>query len=127
LAKYFWVVSIAITLFIAWISLIDPKNLPPVNFSFSDKVAHCLAYFALALTWFFALFFKTVTKKQVLKQTLLFLGLVLYGIFIEFLQDRLTTYRTFDYYDMLANSIGVLIGFTIFRIFQQRFVNLLET
>jgi hypothetical protein len=32
-----------------------------------------------------------------------------YGLFTEFLQEILTTSRTFDYYDFIADSIGCLI------------------
>lgn len=127
LARAAWIQSIALTLLIAWASLIDPKNLPSINFSFSDKITHGLAYAILSLSWCLALFFKAKSKNQKINQFLLIFALVVYGIFIEFLQQGLTTYRTFDYYDMLANSIGICIGFVIFLIFQQRVVNLLET
>lgn len=32
-----------------------------------------------------------------------------YGFFIEILQEQLTTSRTFDYYDIIADAIGCLI------------------
>jgi VanZ family protein len=31
-----------------------------------------------------------------------------FGIFIEVLQDRLTDYRELDFYDILANTTGVV-------------------
>ena len=39
--------------------------------------------------------------------------IIAFGIFIEILQDSLTTYRTIDSLDMLANSLGVLIAFSL--------------
>ena len=40
-----------------------------------------------------------------------------FGIFIEVLQDRLTTYRQLDIYDILANTAGVVVaGVTIWTL-----------
>jgi len=38
-------------------------------------------------------------------------GFILMGIAIEFLQ-RMTGYRTFDVFDMLANAVGVALGWS---------------
>lgn len=35
---------------------------------------------------------------------------VVYGIIIEALQSLLTDFRTPDYYDVIANTIGVLVA-----------------
>ena len=36
---------------------------------------------------------------------------VILGIAIEFLQENFTHNRTFDWYDILANSIGAIVSF----------------
>ena len=45
-------------------------------------------------------------------------GFILMGIGIEYLQ-RMTGYRTFDVFDMLANAVGVVLGWTAVFLFQK--------
>lgn len=40
-----------------------------------------------------------------------------YGILMEYLQNFMKLGRSFDFYDILANLIGVLIGFLIYEKF----------
>ena len=49
---------------------------------------------------------------------ILFLALIL-GITIEFLQENFTQNRTFDWYDILANSLGALASFIYVKKFMQ--------
>jgi len=42
------------------------------------------------------------------------LGLIFYGIILEGLQSGLTTYRTGDVYDAIANATGVLVAMILF-------------
>lgn len=68
----------------------------------NDKIEHFIAYGTL-MAWFVQLYHPLRTR---IVLALLFIGM---GVGLEFLQG-LTFYRTFDVYDMLANSIGVLLG-----------------
>ena len=43
-----------------------------------------------------------------------------FGIFIEVLQGTLTTYRTIDSLDALANSIGVTVAFILIISFRKK-------
>ncbi|MBA0287249.1 MULTISPECIES: VanZ family protein [Stenotrophomonas] len=83
------------------VCLIPPPPIPlPEN---SDKGEHFLAYFILA-----------GSAVQLFRRgrPLLWVGvgLVLMGIGIEFAQGALTSNRTADPMDALANTIGVLVG-----------------
>ena len=80
----------------------DPIELDIDDF---DKYAHTFAYFVL-MGWFTQIYQQ---KKRVL---ILAVGFVLMGILIEILQG-FSGYRQFDYYDMLANSSGVLLGWLL--------------
>jgi VanZ family protein len=40
---------------------------------------------------------------------------IIYGIIIEVLQSVITDYRTGDYFDVMANTFGVLLALTIFN------------
>lgn len=77
---------------------------PPVivNFTFGDKVGHFLAYAAL-MGWFGQIFTGRLP--------LVFFALVfvLMGVSLEFIQG-LGRYRQFEYTDMLANTVGVVLG-----------------
>ena len=83
-----------------------------IEVRFFDKYAHTLSYFLL-MGWFVQIYH---SRKTLLLFAMLF---VCMGIGLEFLQG-LTGYRQFDTYDMLANTLGVLIAliaavFTPFR------------
>ena len=70
----------------------------------SDKLNHFVAYGVL-MGWFAQLYPRHYYWK--------FAGLfVLLGVLLEFLQG-MTGYRFFEYYDMLANALGVLLGWLL--------------
>ncbi|WGK65565.1 VanZ family protein [Croceiramulus getboli] len=75
---------------------------------FSDKIAHALAYFVLTLVWFFLLDgvrFRESKQTQNLTRVAVFA--FLYGTLLEALQWKLTSYRTADHWDLLANGVGI--------------------
>ena len=82
---------------IAWLSLTPSP--PQVEFRESDKVGHMLAY-GLLMFWFAELY----TRRMFFA-----LGFIAMGVGLEFVQGMLG-YRTFDVFDMLANTLGVLLG-----------------
>lgn len=84
----------------------------PQNF---DKVLHLLAYLGLGLLWMlWGVAQKPETNgRYPQKLWLIALLVVFYGIFIELLQGILTTYRTPDAWDILANTIGVVLALLV--------------
>lgn len=97
---------------ITTLSLISLNNLPKINTGHDDKIFHALAYavfFALVLNY---LQIKNVTGAIWIAMIVP----IVYGIVIEFLQESLSTARTFDVYDMLANAAGVIIGFIVVKL-----------
>lgn len=106
----FIVIPVSITVGIIYLSLIKtPKNM--IEIAQIDKVYHSIAYFVLSITWLFA--FK---KKSQTKYIIVILCIIL-GIIIEVLQSTLTIYRTGDYLDVLANSMGVILALVVFNLF----------
>lgn len=104
--------AILATIVIAIASLTSvPKISLGLNIKSSDKYLHFIAYFGLAFIWYFAV--KDRLKKKVYKIFVPFL-LILYGIILEGLQGGLTTYRTADIYDAVANAAGIIVAFFIF-------------
>ena len=86
---------------------------PPdmISFEFSDKVGHFLAY-AVLMGWFGQIFNGRIPL------FLFALGFVLMGISLEYVQG-MGRHRHFEYADMAANTIGVVLGLlltlTVFR------------
>jgi VanZ family protein len=79
-----------------------------------DKVYHCIAYFTLTISWLLA-YYKKPKKKY-----LIVICCIIFGIIIELLQSKLTNYRTGDYLDVLANSLGVLLALMIFNLISKK-------
>ncbi len=113
LARRAYAIAIAFTIFITVTSLISLKGLKTVSISINnfDKIVHFTSYFILTLSWFFAT--QALTKKRKNK-IILVLSLISYGIIIEALQGSMTTHRQADIYDILANSIGVILATILF-------------
>ncbi len=106
-----WLAVLA-TLGVAILSLgAVPKLNIGLDLKSSDKYLHFIAYFSLCLLWFFAL--KDRLHRYFFRILIPF-GLILYGIILEGLQGGLTTYRTADIYDAVANTAGVLGGMILF-------------
>lgn len=66
----------------------------------------------MLIVWFNAYF----TKRRLTKKTSIFYGFLIsfvFGIIIEVLQGVATSSRTFDFYDMVANTLGISLGIFI--------------
>ena len=96
-----WVMVIVLCYF----SLISNPPEFNVEFKYFDKVRHFIAYFIL-MFWFSQLY---KTSKARLFYVLFF---IVMGAVLEMLQG-LGGVRYFEYYDMLANSIGVAVAWFI--------------
>jgi VanZ family protein len=103
---------------LVYVSL-TPNPPEPVRFLNADKLEHALAY-CLLMLWFCQVYVRRTQR--------LFAGalLVAMGVAMEFLQG-MTGYRSFEYADMLANSIGVLLGWAWARTALGRIGRALET
>jgi len=102
-----FLIAVSITLSLVILSLM---KIPAHNLGIThlDKWQHCFAYFVLSISWL-TVFYK---KK---KKLLIVVCCILLGIIIEILQNKLTSYRTGDYHDVIANSLGVLLGLFAFN------------
>lgn len=80
---------------------------PPPGFELGekDKLAHLLAYGVMML-WFCQLYPRRQTR------ILYAVGLVAMGVGLEHIQGMLG-YRTYDVADMYANSLGVILGWSV--------------
>ena len=107
------ILAILATLLIGILSLSAvPKLNLELGIKSGDKYLHFIAYFGLSTIWYFAL------RNRVQKKVFNFfvpLGLIFYGIILELLQSGITTYRTGDIYDVLANTAGIIVGLVLFN------------
>ena len=107
------ILAILATVIIGVLSLSAvPKLNIGLGIKSGDKYLHFIAYFGLSTLWYFAL------RDRIQKKLFNFfvpLALIFYGIILELLQSGITTYRTGDIYDALANTAGVIVGLVLFK------------
>ena len=90
---------------LSYFSLVSNPPEFNIKFEYFDKVRHFVAYFIL-MFWFSQIY---KTSKF---RLFYFLFFILMGIVLEILQG-LGGVRYFEYYDMLANSLGVALAWII--------------
>ena len=113
LARNANIIAIALTIFITIASLVSLRGFKTISINISnfDKIIHFTSYFFLTLSWLFA---TQHSIKRTTSKAILIGVLISYGIIIEALQGGMTTHRQADLYDILANSIGVLLASILF-------------
>ncbi len=102
-------VTILVGIGIAVLSLLPPKS--GVEIQSNDKINHFIAY---AVFSFCGL--KAHHEKQVFRFLLFFVG---YGLLMEWLQGFVPG-REQSFFDALANTLGVSIGWFIFRLLARK-------
>ncbi len=104
--RYFWLwfaLGAGMVVAIAYLSLMSHPP-APVNFQFADKVEHFLAY-ALLMIWFVQIFERR-------RHVWVLAALLLFSIIIEMLQG-LSGFRSFDFWDIMANFSGMGLGWLL--------------
>ena len=111
------IVAIGISLSIIALSLISVNVIPSTRIKVSDKFLHAFAYFILIWSWMVV--FRE--KKTLKSKLLLIITLTILGIILEALQGGITNYRTADFYDVVANTIGIILATLLFSRFIKSF------
>ena len=87
----------------------------PFNFLSPDKLGHLIFYALEALLWIWAFARAQSWKEEQLFSVYLSLLLAAaYGTLLEFVQATIPE-RTFDYADMWANFVGVVLAWVIYQ------------
>lgn len=102
-------IATALTVAIFYLSIVKSKNLPQIKFTYADKFEHSFAYGSTCLFWLIYIHYKTISKP-----IWVILLLTLYGAFIEIIQHNMSNGRTGDWYDVLANFTGCVLGWICF-------------
>lgn len=93
--------------YIIFILIMSLSRIPDVDLEigYADKIIHFFIYFIL-VGWFAQLYQKSYSRWLIL------FGAVLLGMLIEYLQG-MTAYRSFDYADEVANTIGAACAYLL--------------
>ncbi|WP_353148924.1 VanZ family protein [Flavobacterium sp.] len=101
---FFW------TLLIIYLCLNDVSNLPTISIKNIDKIIHFVFYFVLVFLWI-----KGMKRTSMYRFLIVVVLAIFLGIGIEFLQKYCTPKRTFDWYDIVANSLGAISSFFLVK------------
>jgi VanZ family protein len=85
---------------IVWLSL--TSNPPKLEIEQGDKLGHLASYGTL-MFWFSQLYIERTTRVAYA------VGFAAMGVALEFVQGALA-YRSYEVFDMLANTLGVVAG-----------------
>lgn len=102
-----WGLGMGLIVLITVLSLM-PMGPPPVQIPNGDKLNHALAY--ITLTWWFG----QLHSRRLRARIGLVLALLGYGVGIELAQS-LTSYRSADAADLVANAVGIALGLLVLR------------
>jgi VanZ family protein len=101
--NFFKIAAIFWTLLIFYLCLNDIQGMSKVHIENIDKLVHFGFYFVFVFLWLKSL--KKITFYYLL--FVFFIALAL-GICIEILQENFTKNRAFDWFDIIANTIGIV-------------------
>jgi|SRR5690349_14336159 len=107
MSRFFWVMGALFVGVAVYLCLVPQQELPRA-FDFNDKLNHIFGHAAMALY-----FSGLVPRKSWWK---IFVFLLLLGIGIEFAQHFMHWGRHGDYRDVIANSLGAVLGLLIGRL-----------
>jgi VanZ family protein len=116
--------------FISWMVLVtllslfsfSEGDLPQFDLPFMDKLVHFTFYFMAALLGALSIRERTQGKSGLNKSIIIIVAaVVLYGIVIEVIQSEFTVAREGDVFDVMANTLGALLGvLTIKLLFSEK-------
>lgn len=93
------------------VSFPDDDSSSMIKIPYFDKVVHFFFYFTASVLG--CLFGREQTLGRIKRSKVIWItvtGLIIYGILIEVIQSNYTTYRSGEAMDVVANSIGAIIG-----------------
>ena len=104
--RFLWLtMGYALVALVVYLSLTSSPVDLELSFPYEDKIFHAFAYFTL-MAWFSQIYHDRFQRNMI---AVLF---VFMGITLEYLQG-FDPNRYFEFGDMVANSIGVALGFSI--------------
>jgi len=109
--------NVAILVF-CLVNLSNVNQVSSIRIPHIDKIVHFIFYTTSSFLWSWALLTKT-SKHYQLNLVLIVVSLIAFGLAVECLQDIMPTKRSFEWYDVIANTMGVLFGTSIYLLYEK--------
>ncbi len=106
-----WVIVI---FFLSTLQIPNVPSVPLFNIPNFDKFVHFTLYSILLTAWSVD-YFKCTLKFNKRRFLIIILSSISYGLIMEIIQKVVVQNRSGDIFDALANTIGVLVAFLLFR------------
>ena len=104
-------IAISYTLLITAALLTPITGAPKIEIPFADKMVHLIINAGLFVVWASYVFSGKTKTTKTYTLPLLFLCTLLYGILIEVIQGSFIPTRGADFFDVVANVCGLILGF----------------
>jgi VanZ family protein len=104
-------IAISYTLLITAALLTPITGAPKIEIPFADKIVHLIINAGLFVVWASYVFSGKTKTTKTYTLPLLFVCTLLYGILIEVIQGSFIPTRGADFFDVVANVCGLILGF----------------
>ena len=104
-------IAIAYTLLVTAALLTPITGAPKIEIPFADKIVHLIINAGLFVVWANYVFSGKTKTTKTYTLPLLFVCTLLYGILIEVIQGSFIPTRGADFFDVVANVCGLILGF----------------
>ena len=104
-------IAITYTLLITAALLTPITGAPKIEIPFADKMVHLIINAGLFVVWASYVFSGKTKTTKTYTLPLLFVCTLLYGILIEVIQGSFIPTRGADFFDVVANVCGLILGF----------------
>lgn len=86
-----------------------------LNFPYADKIAHFFMYLVLTLSWLGGMHKYYYRSRKKVNRYLVGILVFIFGVFMEVLQFCLTTGRSAEFADIMANTLGILFAIVLLK------------
>ncbi|MBT8261631.1 MAG: VanZ family protein [Bacteroidia bacterium] len=108
------------TLIITFASLAPDRGVSTFDILFLDKYVHVVMHWLLTFIWLSYFFLGDQNHFSSKMVILALITCFFYGIVVEAFQHWFTETRTFDFFDIIANAIGDLLGLLSFMMIRKK-------
>lgn len=106
--------------FVLVMSLLPSSELPNALIEMSDMIIHSCIYVVWTSLASWGVY-KSVGQLSTKSSLYVWICAITFGLVVEFAQHFLTTYRHFEFSDILANTTGAVIGVLLSRFVLKKF------
>ena len=108
--KLLFGLAFGFTLLVTVALLMPITDGPKTAIPFADKIVHLIINAVLFMVWASYIFSRKTKVKKPPTLALLFGCIFIYGILIEVIQENLIPTRGADFFDVVANVCGLILG-----------------